>query len=123
MEDPIHQLQVLAAEAIHIKNVFASKVDELNEWHYTNGEATEEVRAVVAGLERGIDRAHRVLLSMARLDLDARLVKLSEAQATLLKRVVEAVLESKELGLSPEARSTGRVILARELAIAISSAS
>jgi hypothetical protein len=54
---------------------------------------------------------------MARIDLDARLVKLSEAQAALLKRVVEAVLDSREMGLSKVARSLGRTILARELTV------
>ncbi len=117
ISDPLNQLQILAAEVIRIKDIFADKVEELTDWHYSNGENTEDVRAVVAGLERGVDRAHRVLLSMARIDLDARLVKLSEAQAALLKRVVEAVLDSREMGLSKVARSLGRTILARELTV------
>lgn len=121
--DPITQLQVLAGEAIRIKDIFAQKVTELEEWSYKNGEATEDVRAVVAGLERGMDRAHRIVLSMAKLDLETRLVKLSEAQAELLRYVVERVLNSKELALDKERRQMGRTILARELTAVTSATS
>ncbi len=68
------------------------------------------------------DRTNRVLVSMARLDLDARLVRLSEAQADLLRRVVVAVLDSTEMGLGTEARALGRRILARELTVVTSAA-
>jgi hypothetical protein len=122
IRDPLSQLQMLAAEVLAVKDVFAAKVESLTQWEYRNGEDTEELRAVIQGYERGLDRANRLLVGMARLDLDARLVKLTEAQAGLLKRVVEAVLDSSELGLSKDARSLGRTILARELTVVSSAA-
>lgn len=53
---------------------------------------------------------------MARLDLDARLVRLREAQADLIERVVEAVLSAKELGLDRARQAAAKGVFARELA-------
>lgn len=119
MTDPLYQLQMLAAEAVRIKDIFADKVEELEQWDFRNREGTEDVRAVVAGLERGIDRAHRIVLSMARLDLDARLVKISEAQADLIQYVIERMLNAKELGLTKPRKELARGIIAREIVSAV----
>ena len=115
VDDPLRQLQLVAAEALALKNLFADRVEALSDLTYSDQGDHEDVRAVLHAYERALDRCDRVLTGMVKLDLDTRLVRLSEAQAVLLMQVVEAVLDSRELALDATARSTGRAILAREL--------
>jgi hypothetical protein len=48
--------------------------------------------ALVAAYERGLDRAGRILVDMAKLDLDERLVRLNEAQGRLMADVLLAAI-------------------------------
>ena len=115
----MRQLQLVAAEALALKNLFADRVEALSDLTYSDQGDHEDVRAVLHAYERALDRCDRVLTGMVKLDLDIRLVRLSEAQAVLLMQAVEAVLDSRELALDAAARSTGRAILAHELQSAI----
>ncbi len=56
VSDPLNQLQMLAAEVIRIKDIFAAKVAALSEWEYRKDDANEELRSVILGYERGLDR-------------------------------------------------------------------
>ena len=115
VEDPLLQLQLLAAEVVRWKELLGDKVEELESWTFDDAHEHEDVRAVLAAYERSLEHAHRVLVDMARLGIDERLARITEKQAETLIRVIEAVLDSRELGLSRELRQTGRTILAREL--------
>lgn len=114
--DPIRQLSLLAGELVALKDVLGEKVGELKVWSYTDNDEREHVRALIAAYERVLAQCHRVLADMARLDLDARLVRLREAQADLIERVVEAVLSAKELGLDRARQAAAKGVFARELA-------
>ena len=115
MDNPVQQLQLLAAEVVKWKELLGDKVEELSGWTRENASEQEDLRAIIAAYERALDRTNAVLSGIIRLNIEERLVKLSEAQAELLKQVVVAVLDSRELGLTSELRRTGRTILAREL--------
>lgn len=116
VDNPLQQLQLLAAEIVAFKDVLADKVEMLRSWTTEDMSGHEDPRAVLSAYERSLQQAHRVMVDMARLGIDERLVRLSEAQAELMKQVIVAVLDSREIGLSRELRQTGRTILARELA-------
>ena len=117
VDNPLQQLQLLAAEIVACKDVLADKVEKLA---FVDQRGQSGARGPQGGLlsayERALDRSTAVMVDMARLGIDERLVRLSEAQAELMKRVIVAVLDSREMGLSRELRQTGRTILARELA-------
>ncbi len=115
VDNPLQQLQLLAAEVLRYKDMLAEKVEELRSWTYTDVSDHEDIRAVLSAYERSLSQAQRTMVDMARLGIEERLVRLSEAQAELLKQVIVAVLDSSEMGLSRELRQTGRIILAREL--------
>lgn len=117
LDNPIAQLQMLAAEVVAFKNILGSKVEELRGWSYDDISDKEDLRAIILAYERALDRTQKTLVEMARLNIEERLARLNEAQANLLKQVVEAVLDSKELGLNKVARQTGRTILARQLTL------
>jgi alpha-D-ribose 1-methylphosphonate 5-triphosphate synthase subunit PhnG len=112
VSDPLHQLQMLAAEILRIKDIFAAKVEALSEWEYRNDDDNEELRAVIQGYERGLDRANRVLVSMARLDLDERFARIDEARAIVVAAVIERVLDG--VGVDPKSIDV-RASVAREL--------
>ena len=113
--DPVGALSELAGEVVALKDILGEKVVELREWTYSDKPGREDVRAVLGAYERALDRCHRVLEGMTRLDLEARLVRLSEAQADLLERVIEAVITAPELQLSPRFRAMARKVVIREL--------
>ncbi len=116
VDNPLQQLQLLAAETLRYKEILADKVEELRSWTYENIDNHEDIRAILSAYERALERAQRAMVDMARLGIQERLVRLSEVQAELIKGVIMAVLDSREMGLSRELRQTGRTILARELA-------
>jgi len=115
VDKPLQQLQLLAAETLRNKEILADKVEELRSWNYENIDNHEDIRAILSAYERALERAQRAMVDMARLGIQERLVRLSEAQAELIKGVIMAVLDSREMGLSRDLRQTGRTILAREL--------
>ena len=115
VHDPIAQLSLLAGEVVALKDVLGAQVAELKSWSHFDGNDKEEVRVLVVHYERALAQCHRILTDMARLDLDARLVRVSEAQADLLQQVIEAVLCSPEVGLDPERLVAARAVLAKEL--------
>ena len=109
LEDPLRALQELAGEALRLMGYFADRLAALEQLRY-EGRAGEQLRAEVALYERALDRAQRFALDLARLDIDDRLVKISEQQAALIAQVLQRVLE--RLGLY---RDDVRVALAAEL--------
>ena len=114
LEDPLRALQELAGEALRLRGYFADRLAALEELRY-EGRAGEQLRAEVGSYERALDRAQRFALDLARLDIDDRLVKISQQQATLIAELIQRVLE--RLGLY---RDDVRVALADELRLVAS---
>ncbi len=57
------------------------------------GHAREQLRAEVALFERALDRAQKFAVDVAKLNLEDRLVRLTEAQARMLAQYAEAALQ------------------------------
>ena len=73
------------------------------------------MRAVVLAYERALDRCHKVLADMVRLDIDERLLKLDQAKVAMLMQVVGGVIDSKALGLDAGQRDLARSLMSREV--------
>ena len=115
LDDPIHQLQLLAAEILRFRDILGDQVEELPSWTYEDLTGRDDVRAVLRAYERALDRAQSVLLGMVKLDLDERLVKLSAAQGRIVIQLFEAVLLAKAVGLTKEQIRTAKTVIAREV--------
>ncbi len=115
IEDPIRELAALGGEILDLKDILAAKVAELRDWTTSDSFDREGIKAVLGAYERALERCQRLLVDMAKLDLDTRLVRLSEAQADMLERVIEVVLALPELGLSKGQRKIAREGVVREL--------
>lgn len=117
--DPYAELMALAGEVTKVKDVLGDKVDELRAWTHTDVASREDVKAMLSAYERALDRCHRVLVDIARLDLDARMVRLSELQGAMIRSVVDAVIDSKELGLTEDARQLARQLAGHQLRLVV----
>ncbi len=113
MTDPLAALQQLAGEALRLKEYFADRLAALEQLRY-EGRAGEQLRAEVALFERALDRAQKFALDLAKLNLEDRLVRLSEAQGRMLAQCVEAALQACGL----EDRLDLRAEIAQQLRLA-----
>jgi len=111
-DDPLTELQKLAGQVLAWKDAIGHMVNELESIRYET-EFGEQLRAEVALFERAMDRCERVLVAMARLNIEDRLVKVSEAQGRLLTEVVLGAFA--DIGLSREVQDAVRPAIARRL--------
>ena len=110
--DPLRQLALLAGQVLAWRDSMAGRVNALGSLRYgTDG--GEQLRAEVALYERSLDRAERVLVAMARLNIDERLAAVTEAQASIIERAVTAALASEGLDLAAQDRA--RRVVGRHL--------
>ena len=82
--NPLEELRTLAAQAVAWKDRMAAKVNELSDVSYKSTLGQEQLRAELLLWERALDRCMTVLLAMAKLDLDTRLVRIEEAKAAMV---------------------------------------
>jgi autotransporter translocation and assembly factor TamB len=92
VENPLLALQTLAGQALAWQQEWAAKVNELKQLRYTSEAGGEQLRAEIAAYERAMDRCASILTSIAKLDIDARLVKIEEAKAEVVVKAIEAAL-------------------------------
>ncbi|MEY9909770.1 hypothetical protein ABIA35_006013 [Catenulispora sp. MAP12-49] len=111
--DPLTELSKLAGQVLAWRDALAEKVNELTSVRYENSHGGEQLRAEVALFERSMDRCVSVLAAIARLDIDTRLMRISEAQA---EQVVQAIRRTfAAVDLTPEQQAQANIIVAREL--------
>jgi hypothetical protein len=113
-DNPVEALTQLAGEVLAWRDVLRQEVSRLTDLASTDEFGVERARAVVELYERALDRASRLLVAISRLDLDARIVKVTEAQAAQLARAVEQAL--RNCGLAD--RIDVRQAIAAELRLA-----
>jgi hypothetical protein len=106
LSNPLEALLALAGEVWRWKELLANKVAQLNEIRYTDGKGAEQLRSEVELFERAMDRCGAFLLQLARLDLEARLVRISEDQAAIIMRALESGL--KAAGIEEDRMSDAR---------------
>lgn len=92
--DPFSALAALAGQALAFKDVLAGKVNDLDRLRYTDDKGGEQLRSEVALWERALDRCERFIVSMAKLNIDERLIKIETAQAELVLKAIEAALDA-----------------------------
>lgn len=116
VDNPLDALARLAGQILSFKDAVGELVNELREIRYTDSKGSEQLRSEVALYERAMDRAITVLAAMARLKIDERLVAISELQAEMLFRAVNAGFASAGVN-EPEVLTEARRVVARELRV------
>jgi hypothetical protein len=77
------------------------------------GAGTEQLRAEVSLFERALDRCTTVLATIAKLDIDARLARITELQAAAVLRAVDVAIA--KAGVTGPAAVDARQAAAAEL--------
>jgi hypothetical protein len=110
--DPISALSELAPETLALNDYLRGKVDALRaeEWWY-KGAGQEQLRSEIVLYERSLDRCAKVLTDMTRLNLEDRLVTVTERQAEVAVSVIRSTLA--ELDTDPDGEV--RTIVQRNL--------
>lgn len=111
--DPLEALQRLAGRALAWEQAIGEAVNRLTEIRYEDVQASEQLRAEVAVMERAMDRCGKFLVDMARLNLEERLAKVTEMQAQMAMDAMAAAM--REMGMSPEQQRDARGRMARHL--------
>lgn len=113
VENPLTALQALAGRALALEQAIGDIVNDLTSIRYGSDAGGEQLRSEVAVLERAMDRAGRLLVDIAKLNIEDRLAKVTEAQTAMVADALAAVLG--EMGLSPEQQRDARSRVGRHL--------
>ena len=109
--NPLEELQKLAGRVLAWEHAIGELVNRLSGIRYESEHGGEQLRAEVALLERAMDRCERVLVAMARLNIDERLVRVTERQASLVASVLKGALD--DLGIDRSGEEVGKVMARR----------
>lgn len=111
--DPLEALLKLAGQVLAWQAATAALVNQLDGIRYRGANGAEQLRAEVALYERAMDRAVSVLSAIARLNIDERLVAVTEKQADAMVGAVNAALAAA--GVDGDQAAKARVAAARHL--------
>lgn len=117
VENPLRALQALAGEAIEWKLVLREKVSDLGQWRYEDDKGGEQLRSEVVLFERAMDRCEKVLVSMARLNIDERLAAIDERIEQRQLDRLKAGLVRAMMVLPPETVAAFKAALADEVRV------
>jgi hypothetical protein len=114
--DPLTALQVVTAQTVTLKEDLAARVAEMKveTWRYQDRNGGEQLRSEILLFERALERTARLLIDTSKLNLDARLVRISEMQVAAMIAVLSASLV--ELGVDPDDQHV-RSVVGRQLAM------
>ncbi|HEX3388844.1 MAG TPA: phage terminase small subunit P27 family, partial [Streptosporangiaceae bacterium] len=91
--DPLSALQALAGRALALEEVIGEKVNELRSIRYETEHGGEQIRGELQILEKAMDRAARLLVDIAKLNIEARLAGVREATARMLEEALSMALQ------------------------------
>lgn len=110
--NPLAELQDLAGEAKAWKQVCHDHMAALTAMRYGT-EGGEAIRGEIVLFERALDRCGKILVDIAKLNIDERLARVSEAQLDLTTRALAAWMA--EAGMDVEQQQEARRGVARHL--------
>lgn len=112
-DDPLAALRLLAGRALAVEETIGQMVNELTSIRYESVAGGEQLRSEVAVLERAMDRAGKLLVDIAKLNIDERLVRVTEKQAAMAEQALMATLS--EMGMDAGQQTEACARLGRHL--------
>lgn len=91
LTDPLTELSKVAGQVCAWRDAIAERVQELTSIRYEL-KSGEQLRSEVALFERAMDRCTTVLVAIAKLNIDERLARITEAQALAVDQAVHDAL-------------------------------
>lgn len=111
--DPLEALQRLAGRALAMEQAIGDLVNNLEDLRFTDEKGAEQLRSEVVILERAMDRAGKLLVDIAKLNIEERLAKVTERQAELVQAALAAGMA--DLGYPADQQTALRRSVARHL--------
>jgi hypothetical protein len=110
VQNPLEEFPKLVGRVLGFTEFLETQVELLDEKITISGfdkfdTEYEQVKAVVDLYTRLLSESRRVLADYARLQIDDRLAAITQAQADLVKRVIEGLLDDLELSQEQRARA------------------
>ena len=103
--DPLSALQKLAGRAAAWEDIIGEKVNELRSIRYSTEEGGEQIRGEIAVMERAMDRLGRLLVDIAKLNIEDRLAGIRKQTADMLERALDTALEASGAPLDGKAKA------------------
>lgn len=117
VEDPYRELMQLAGEMLAWKNMLRERVALLKPSQYRYaGRQGEQTRAEIVLYERAMERLGSMLISIAKLNLDARLVGIRQQSLDMLDRAL--TLAFTKAGVAPEKMEPARAVFREHVKLA-----
>lgn len=101
--NPLEALQRLAGRFAHAEEVIGDTVNELHSWRYEGKESGEQLRAEIGMLERAMSQLGRLLVDIAKLNIEERLAAVREKTAVMLEEALAAALMKSGANLEGQA--------------------
>ncbi len=98
VENPLEELSELAGKAKAWMATCEEHMAELERLRYST-EGGEHIRGEVVLFERAVEQCRKILVDVARLDIDARLARIGERQVPQVSAFVDGVL--RRVGVDP----------------------
>jgi hypothetical protein len=102
--DPLSALQRLAGRAAAWEDIIGEKVNELRSLRYST-EGGEQLRSEIVVMERAMDRVGKLLVDIAKLNIEGRLATVREATAQMLEQALQAALLASGCDLDGQQRA------------------
>jgi hypothetical protein len=115
LDDPLTELLAVAAEIKALKDLLREMVAriDIESWRYTRSRIGEQVRAEVLLYERSQERLAGILISIIKLNIEARLAKIKAEQVRKFESALDAALI--EAGVPLEGQVAARKAVVRHL--------
>jgi len=117
--DAVAALEDLAGQAVALTDILRHKVADLEEIRYKGGvgDGVEQVRGELQAYLAAMGQCERILRSIIALNLDARRVRVQEAQVAIMVKALAKVLGHRDLALNEDRQRRARALLAHELGV------
>lgn len=114
--NPLEELLQITSEVVAFKDHLAGLIENLSQLSSTDAKGMEQVHALVGAYERALDRSGTWLATVAKLNIDERMARISETQTMMVVRAFEAGMAA--VGVAGPQAHTAKQAMAAQLRIA-----
>lgn len=95
--DPLTELTKLAGDVVAWKDFLAGRIETLENLRFEDAKGSEQIRGELVLFGQALDRCNTVLATVAKLNIDDRLVRISERQAEAVIAAIDAALDAADV--------------------------
>ena len=115
VDDPLTELAKLAGDAVAWKEFLARRIADVEQLAY-RGMTGEQIEGEIQLWNQALSTCNTVLATIARLDIDERLVRIEQGKADMFLRALEAGLA--EVGLTGDLAVRAKQAAVKHLRVA-----